>query len=131
MEPPQWLKSLREAMGGAIQGDDLKAIMAKQVEKAKEGDRSAADFVFGQAHKLLQSEQKRMTMVQNNYYDTPAAKRPDAPIEPDDDRETDIQKLRARAAARVPITGRESDRRVRPVSDEEEKEIRRREDAEE
>lgn len=127
-EPPPWLKALRDAMAGSITGEDVKEVMAAQVQKAKDGDMKAAAFVMGQAHKLMQADAKRppVTIVQNNYYDTPADERPDVPLEPgDDDRGKDLRKLRSRARAGVPVTGRADDRRVRPVSDEEEKELRR------
>jgi hypothetical protein len=129
MKPPPWLAALREAMAGAIKADDLTAVMSKQVEKAKGGDTRAAAFVMDQAHKLMNAAAKQVpsTIVQNNYYDSP---RPDAPIDPDDAKSGTLErKLRARARAGAPITGRPDDHRVRPVSDEEEKALRRRQQA--
>src|SRR4051794_33894175 len=69
MELPPWLKTLRDAMGNSMKGEDLTQIMGAQLEKAKAGDVGAAKFVFDQAHKLIQSEQRRVTITQNNYYD--------------------------------------------------------------
>ena len=43
----------------------------------------------------------------------------------------DVRKLRSRANAGLPITGNAGDRHVRAVTDEEEKELRRRQQAEE
>ncbi len=132
MKPPPWLSALRDALAGSIQPDDIKEVMAAQVKKAKEGDKNAAAFVMNQAHKLMttQAMQPPVTIIQNNYYDD--SQRPDAPIEPGDELEgADIRKLRNRARAGVPVTGHPNDRRVRPVTDEEEKELRRRQQAEE
>jgi len=129
MQLPPWLQTLRDAMGGAIKGEDLQAVMGKQVEAAKEGDIKAARFVFDQAHKMLQANTQALppvTIVQNNYYDTPAAERPDAPVVPEDPKEARIRKLRNRVRAGSPLS-KDDDRTVRPVSDEEEKELRRRE----
>lgn len=130
MKPPPWLQALRDAMADSIKADDITAVMAKQVEKAKEGDMKAAAFVMNQANKLMttQAKQPPVTIVQNNYYDSP---RPDEPIDPKDDKEGSIRKLRARARAGEPITGRPDDRRVQPVSDDEEKELRRRQQEQE
>lgn len=132
-ELPPWMKALREAMTGSITGDDITQVMKAQVDKAKEGDLRAASFVMNQAHKLMatQSQQCPATIVQNNYYDTPADERPDAPLQPGDEGGKDLRKMRARARAGMPLTGQPGDRRVQPVSDEEEKELRRREAAEE
>src|SRR4051794_26554334 len=69
MKLPPWLQSLKDAMAGSIQADDLKEIMSAQVQKAREGNMQAANFVLNQAHKMLQGEQKRVTVIQNNYYD--------------------------------------------------------------
>jgi len=135
MELPPWMGALREAMSGAIAPDDVKEVMAAQVRKAREGDRKAADFVMNQAHKLMASQaklQRPVTIVQNNYYDVPADERPGAPIQPGDDGgegdRKDLRKLRNRARALLPVTGVPGDARVRAVGDEEEKELRRRED---
>ena len=123
MEPPAWLKSLRDAMTSSIDAADLKAVMAKQVEKAKEGDTKAASFVMDQAHRMLQSEAKRaVTITQNNYYDTP---RPDEPVRPGDGKDAELKKFTARARAGLPITGNGKDRRFQPVTDEEEKSLHR------
>src|SRR5690242_10826261 len=128
MEPPAWLKSLRDAMASSINADDLKAVMSKQVEKAKTGDTKAAAFVMDQANKMLQTDAKRsVSITQNNYYDSP---RPDEPITPTDDDRTREAKLRTRARSGIPLSGLPDDRRFKPVTDEEEKELRRREDAE-
>ena len=127
MQLPPWLKSLREGMASALQGDDLKEIMQAQVQKAKDGDMKAAQFVMAQAHKMVAAEQKRVTVIQNNFYDTPADERPDAPIEPEDDRQKRLRKLAARQAAGEPLAGRGGDRITRPVSDAEEKAMRRQE----
>ncbi|MDB5297794.1 MAG: hypothetical protein JWO31_3777 [Phycisphaerales bacterium] len=130
MKPPPWLQSLRDAMSGSIKGDDLQSIMQAQVDKAKEGDMRAASFVFNQAHKLMAAQAQQappVTIVQNNYYDAP---RPDAPIEPADDPADLERKRRSRVRAGLPLTT-EADRRVRPVSDDEERELRRRQQAEE
>lgn len=43
---PAWMASLREAAFNAIKEDDIKAIVQKQVEKAKEGDPQAVKLVF-------------------------------------------------------------------------------------
>jgi hypothetical protein len=123
---PPWLVALRDAMGSSIAGDDLKLIMKAQIDKAKEGDIKAANFVMSQAHKMLQAEQKKVTIVQNNYYD---GADPDATIDPDDDQRRQLKKLTGRARAHQPLTGRAGDARVRPVSDEEEKELRRQQQA--
>jgi hypothetical protein len=127
MKPPPWLEALRSAMSDSIKADDVAAVMKKQVEMAKDGDLRAASFVMNQAHKLMTTQAKQqpaVTIVQNNYFDSP---RPDEPIEPGDDKNGNVErKLRARARAGEPITGRPEDRRVRAISDEEEKELRRR-----
>jgi hypothetical protein len=132
-EPPPWLKAMREAMTGSIGAEDVKEVMKKQVEKAKGGDMKAASFVMNQAHKLMDMQAKSrrpVTIVQNNYYDTPAEAGPVAPIEPGDAHGKDLLKMRSRARAGKPLTGLPGDRRAQPISDEEEKELRRREEAE-
>ena len=100
--------------------------MQAQVDKAKQGDIKAAAFVMGQAHKMLAAEQKRVTIIQNNYYgedrpDIPAAAEPGSPAA--------LGKLASRVAAGLPVKNG-SDRRahehLRVDDDEAEKELRRR-----
>jgi hypothetical protein len=130
MQPPPWLKALRESMAGAIEPSDLKEIMQAQVDKAKQGDERAAKFVFNQAHRMMQAEQqKRLTVIQNNYYDTPAEQRPDTPAEMAAGSDAKIRKMRNRLRDGRPLTD-PRDRDTREVSDEEEKELRRRQEAE-
>ncbi len=129
MKPPEWLTKLREAVSGSLPADEVKAVMQKQVERAKEGDVRSAAFVMNQVHKLMDSQAKsapQMTLQQNNYYDAP---RPDKPITPQDSPDEDLRVKRARARAGQPLA-QERDRRTRPVSDEEEKELIRRRQAE-
>ncbi len=129
MQLPPWLAAIRDAMAGAIKPEDLASVMAAQVERAKKGDAKAAAFVMDQAHKLLQGEQRRPIKVTqtNNYYegdvrpDVPAATEPNAP--------RTLKKLAGRVVAGLPIK-HPSDRRVaehlRVDSDDEERELRRR-----
>lgn len=134
MQLPPWMVALRDAMTGAVSPEVVGRVMAAQVKKAEDGDVKSASFVMNQVHKMMESQaklQKSVTIVQNNYYDTPKDERPDAPIRPGDDANgADLRKLRNRVRAGVPLTGGKDDARVRPVSDEEEKAIRRREEAE-
>ncbi len=133
-EASPWLQSLRDAMGSSIKGEDLTAIMQAQVEKAKGGDMKAASFVMNQAHKLMGAEMKRpVSIVQNNhnYYDTPIDAHAEAPLQPDDERSKALAKLRSRARQGIPLTGHPGDQRMQPVSDEEEKEMRRKQQARE
>jgi hypothetical protein len=120
---PAWLQSLRAAMGESIQGDDLKSIMLTQIEKAKGGDRGAADFVFKQAHQMMRNQQRNVTVVQNNFYGDDAE--PAVPDNPADPR--GLERLRRRARAGVPIA---EGAKPREVSDEEEKDLHRREEEE-
>ncbi|MEO1527594.1 MAG: hypothetical protein AAFX06_19365 [Planctomycetota bacterium] len=43
-----WQAGLRAAMYDAITEEDVSSIVKRQVEKAKEGDAKAIEFVFGQ-----------------------------------------------------------------------------------
>ncbi len=120
---PQWLAALKSAMPS---GEDLKKIMETQVAKARDGNRAAAKFVFDQVHKMQQSERKQpVTIVQNNFYgDDPAN-----PVSAEPKTPKKIESMAQRAAARLPLTQPADALKgnPRPVSDEEEKEIRRRE----
>jgi hypothetical protein len=69
MQLPDWMVRIRQAVTGAIKADDLEAILAKQVELAKQGDRKAAAFVLQQAKEF--SEIKGVTLVQNIYHNSP------------------------------------------------------------
>jgi hypothetical protein len=75
-----------------------------------------------QAHKMLQAEQKKVTIIQNNYYDTPSSEQPDNPAESEPGSEERIRQMRNRASARLPLHGN-GDRNPRVVSDKEEKEM--------
>lgn len=125
LEHPPWLKALRESMAASINGGDLKDIMAAQVAKAKEGDRKAADFVFRQAHQMLKSAEKRVTITQNNFY---GEERPDTPALAEPGSASKVDKMRARAAAGLPVATSEDAGYGRPVSDEEEKALRRKQE---
>jgi len=128
MTLPPWLVALRESMVGAIKAEDLSAIMQAQVDKAKTGDVKAAAFVLDQAHRLLKSEQKRVTIVQNNYYDTPAS-RPDTATPAPNGTPARIEKMAARASAHLPLQDARDG--PQPISDDEEKELHRRQDEQE
>ena len=85
MRLPVWMQKIRDAVGSAIQGEDLAAILKVQIEKARKGDLAAGRFVMDQARKF--SEPKGVSIVQNNYYETSrkealarGATRPDQPI---------------------------------------------------
>lgn len=127
---PKWLEALRESMASSIKPDDLKEVMLAQVKKAKDGDVSAARFVMEQAHKLMESGQpKNVTVTQNNFYDTPADKRPDAPISVNDDRESRVKRMAARQSTGIPLIKPEDKPEGRRLTDEEEKQLRAQEDA--
>ncbi len=68
MRLPVWMQKIRDAVGSAIQGEDLAAILKVQIEKARKGDLAAARFVMDQARKF--SEPKGVSIEQNNYYET-------------------------------------------------------------
>lgn len=59
---PPWMTAMRQAAASAITEQDLKAIVQKQVEKAKEGDPNAVKFVFDLA---MGGAPKGATFVQN------------------------------------------------------------------
>lgn len=126
MKLPPWLQSLRDAMSGAIQADDLTEIMKAQIVKAKKGDAKAAAFVMNQASRLIESEQKKVTVIQNNYYNTPEEQKAETPAKSLPGSKDRLRKMEARAAAGMPLV----DPRDRPpsVSDEEEKALRRRQE---
>lgn len=127
MPLPPWLQSIRDAMASSIKQEDLAEIMAAQIRKAKNGDMSAASFVFGQAHKMLQAEQKRVTIVQNNFYDGAG----DEASAGEPGSAAKARAMTRRAAANLPLT-REHDAKEGPraMNDEEEKEFRRQQAAE-
>lgn len=71
---PAWMASLRQAAFDAVSESDITAIVAKQVEKAKEGDPAAVKLVFD-----LFLKGGPQSMTQNNVIieaETPQAKHP-------------------------------------------------------
>ncbi len=125
MKLPPWLEALRESMGDAIKGDDLKDIMKAQIDKAKGGDRSAAQFVFNQANKMIREHQKPVTIVLNNFY---GEERPDAGAAAEPGTNAKVRTMQARVAARLPVAidkDTPEHAKLRVASDEEEKQLRR------
>lgn len=74
---PAWMLAMRQAAQDAINEEDVRAIVAKQVEKAKEGDPAAMRFVFD--YLLGGSAFKGATIVQNNYGADPREPTPHRP----------------------------------------------------
>jgi hypothetical protein len=77
-----WIQAMRNAAQGALKQEDVEAIVANQVAKAKQGDQAAIKFVFDQ---LLGGPMKGATFVQNVYNppaDEPAAEEPPPPRVP-------------------------------------------------
>jgi hypothetical protein len=65
---------MRQAAQEVLKEEDVKTIVANQVEKAKAGDQAAIKFVFDQ---LLGGPLKGATFVQNVYHDgEPPAEEP-------------------------------------------------------
>jgi hypothetical protein len=127
MELPAWMQSIRDAVSQSIKPEDLKAIMGKQIEKAKQGDERAAKFVMDQARNF--SEMRGMTLVQNNNYYNVAAGAvapPDAPAPAGTS--VKVDRMARRLEAGLPL--HDSRDRPKPISDEEEKELHRREEQE-
>lgn len=75
--PTSWVQRMRAAAEAAIGEGDVRAIIAKQIEKAKAGDERAAKFVLD----VIVGKSASMTLVQNNFDGTPAA-RPAATFAP-------------------------------------------------
>lgn len=114
---PPWMARMRQAAVDSITETDVKEIVQSQVAKAKQGDPAAIKFVFDQ---LLGGGMKGATFIQNNYGESP-----DAPLAPNDPPAKQLDKLRSRASAHLPLTGRASDRRLQTFTDDEEKAMRR------
>lgn len=77
---PAWVQKMRSAAQAAITEQDIREIVAKQVERAKQGDEKAMKFVFDQV--LGGAAMKGATFVQNNYaVEEPAAAKTPTTIE--------------------------------------------------
>lgn len=62
---PKWMQVMRMAAQEVITPEDVKEIVKNQVKRAKEGDRNAIAFVFGQV--LGGDQMKGMTLIQHNH----------------------------------------------------------------
>lgn len=62
---PAHIRAMREAVSGAVSADDIKEIVQKQVQRAKEGDSQAIKFVFDYC--VGGMDLKGATFVQKNY----------------------------------------------------------------
>lgn len=104
MELPAWLTSIREAVTGAISADDLAAIMATQIQKARAGDEKAAKFVLDQACKF--SQMPGLTIVQNNNYysDQSHVEQPEKPAQARPGHHKKVDLMRRRMEAGLPLT---------------------------
>lgn len=114
-------------MSSSVTPSDLTEIMSVQIDKAKEGNTRAAAFVLKQVEKMTAAARQPITITQNNFYDGPE-KRPDTPASERPGEPATLEKMRRRAQARMPL--RNTDDGPRPMSDEEEKEFRRRQEVE-
>lgn len=74
---PAWMAEMRAAMFDAVTPADIRAIMQKQVEKAKSGDPAATKLVL----EYITGANRKIEAVQHNYYDGPP---PREPIDPTD-----------------------------------------------
>jgi hypothetical protein len=117
---------MRAAMESAVKPDDLIDIMSAQVKEAKAGNRKAAAFVLDQIQKMAKAETRPVTLTQNVFYDTPPEKRPDAPSAVNGSAEK-VNKMARRHAAGIPLHLPGDG--PQPMSDDEEKEYRRRQQA--
>lgn len=96
---PPWMQAMRQAAIESVTPDDIEAIMKKQVQLAKAGDRAAVKFVtdFVMGSGMLRGA----TIVQNNY-----GAEHDHPSTPTSVRPGSAEKLavmQRRAAAREPL----------------------------
>lgn len=124
------MQQLRDGLASSINAGDLAEIMATQVAKAKSGDVGAANFVFNQAHRIMSATTPRgpsQVVQNNNFFD--AETRPDTPAINPVGTPSRVRKMAARASMGLPTTS-PHDRDPRVVSDEEEKELRHRQQRE-
>lgn len=107
---PPWLAAMRQAAMEAVQVEDVKAIVEKQIELAKQGDHKAMKFVFEQV--LGGNQMKGMTLIQNNYHvSDPDVARPDKPTDALPGSRKKLDMMARRAEAGLPLTdGRDRER---------------------
>ncbi len=105
---PPWIDKMRRAAMDAITDADIKAIVQKQVEKAKEGDPNALKFVFDQV--LGGAQLKGATFVQTNHHYGEDAQ-PDKPTHALPGTKPKIAAMAARAASGRPIFDENDDER--------------------
>jgi hypothetical protein len=65
---PAWLTALREAINEGVRPEDVKAIVAKQVEKAKTGDDRAAKWVLDLVSRQPQGPPPVTNATQNVFH---------------------------------------------------------------
>lgn len=63
---PQWIQDMRAAVSAALKPEDVKVMIQRQVDKAKEGDVAATKFVLD--YVLGGMDLKGATFIQKNYY---------------------------------------------------------------
>lgn len=90
---PAWMMMMRAAAQKAITEADVTEIVRKQVELAKQGNKDALKFVFGQ---VLGGDQS-ITLVQNNFSESPAT-----PTNAVPGTKPKLDKMAARVAAGLP-----------------------------
>jgi hypothetical protein len=94
---PPWMAAMRKAVTDCVSESDIKEIVQNQVKRAKDGDKDAIKFVFGQ---ILGSDSfKGATFVQNNNYGGDPAK----PAKTKPGSVDRIEQMRLRAEAGVPL----------------------------
>jgi hypothetical protein len=94
---PPWLAEMRRAAREGVKASDVKEIVAKQVELAKQGDARALKFVFNTV--LGGDQMKGGTFIQNNYHSDPAA-----PTNALPGTNGKLKTMEARRAAGLPLT---------------------------
>ena len=97
---PEWLMMMRRAATDSINEADIREIVRRQVERAKDGDKNAIKFVFDQV--LGGAAMKGATFVQNIYRGDDAAGRPDRPTKARPGSDAKVEKMRRRVEADLP-----------------------------
>lgn len=98
---PAWMAKLRAAAQKHITENDIEAIVAKQVEKAKDGDQAALKFVFDQV--LGGASFKGATFVQTTTHHHYGDQDPNAPTDAEPGTDDKVAAMAARVANGRPV----------------------------
>ena len=104
---PPWIAALRGVAARVVRPEDLEEIVRSQLKKAKDGDRHAIQFVFGQLANAACP--KGMTLIQNNFIEGHNGKRAKAlgPVKAPPGSKEKVEAMRLRVQAEMAPTNLE------------------------